>query len=627
MLLNSIHEPKDLRKLSADQLKQLAAEIRQRLIRVTSENGGHLAPNLGAVELTLALHAAFNAPEDKIIWDVGHQSYVHKLLTGRNDAFFDTLRTYQGMSGFPKRAESPYDTFGTGHASTSVSAATGFALARDLRQEKNEVIAVIGDGALTGGEVFEALNYAGHLQLNMKVILNDNDMSIDANVGGLADYLTRLRSDPGYQRAKEDLDNFLNRIPTVGSRMADMADRLKDTMKYMLVAGSFFEELGFKYYGPINGHDISAMRQVFENTKGLRRPVLIHVITKKGKGYRPAEKNPDKFHGTGPFCVETGQPKKQKTQPTYTDVFADTLITLAKRNDRICAITAAMGSGTGVAKFNQVFPDRAFDVGIAEGHATTMATALALEGMQPVLALYSSFMQRGFDQLIHDCALQKAPVVFALDRAGLVGEDGPTHHGVFDLSYLRLIPNLTVMAPKDERELQNMLYSAVEYGAPVALRYPRGAGPGAATSDIFDYIPPGKSEVLAQGKDLTLLAVGSMVATAQAAADRLREQGYEVGLVNARFVSPLDTTMLETVFRETDLVVTLEENVLAGGFGSGVSEWAADQDLVKPMLRIGIPNAFIEAGNVNLLKESIQLDVDGVVAQISARLKGCRADG
>ncbi|MFM9413794.1 1-deoxy-D-xylulose-5-phosphate synthase [Peptococcus simiae] len=627
MLLDSIQEPKDLRKLSADQLNQLAGEIRERIIRVTSVNGGHLAPNLGAVELTLALHSTFHAPDDKIIWDVGHQAYIHKLLTGRNDAFFDTLRTYQGMSGFPKRTESPYDVFGTGHASTSISAATGFALARDLRQENNEVVAVIGDGALTGGEVFEAMNYAGHMNLNMKVILNDNDMSIDANVGGLSDYLTRLRSDPGYQRAKEDLDALLKKIPTVGPRMADLADRLKDGMKSMLVAGSFFEELGFKYFGPINGHDIQAMRQVFENAKGLHRPVLIHVITKKGKGYLPAELNPDKFHGTGPFDVETGQAKKGKKAASYTDVFAKTLIKLGKENDKICAITAAMGSGTGVAKFKAAFPNRAFDVGIAEGHATTMATALALDGMQPVLALYSSFMQRGFDQLIHDCALQEAPVVFALDRAGLVGEDGPTHHGAFDLSYLRLVPNMTVMAPKDERELQNMLYSALAYQKPTAIRYPRGQGVGVETLDTFDYIAPGTGEVLAQGKDACLVAIGSMVYPAAQAAEALRERGYDIGLVNARFAKPLDEALLAQVFAETDLVVTLEENALTGGFGAAVAEWAADTGLTNPLLRIGLPDHFVEAGNVSQLKKDLQLDPDGIFDQVATTLKGRQAHG
>lgn len=627
MLLESIQEPKDLRQLSADQLNVLAGEIRNRIIQVTSVNGGHLAPNLGAVELTLALHSTFHAPEDKIIWDVGHQAYVHKLLTGRNTEFFNTLRTYQGMSGFPKRTESPYDVFGTGHASTSISAATGFALARDLRQENNEVVAVIGDGALTGGEVFEAMNYAGHMKLNMKVILNDNDMSIDANVGGLSDYLTRLRSDPGYQRAKEDLDTLLKKIPTVGPKMADLADRLKDGMKFMLVAGSFFEELGFKYFGPINGHDIQAMRQVFENAKGLHRPVLIHVITKKGKGYLPAERNPDKFHGTGPFDIETGQAKKGKKAASYTDVFAKTLIKLGEDNDKICAITAAMGSGTGVAKFKAAFPDRAFDVGIAEGHATTMATALALDGMQPVLALYSSFMQRGFDQVIHDCAIQEAPVVFALDRAGLVGEDGPTHHGAFDLSYLRLVPNMTVMAPKDERELQNMLYSALQYKKPTAIRYPRGQGLGVETLDTFDYLEPGKGEVLAEGKDLTLIAIGSMVDPAKQAAESLRAQGYDVGLVNARFVKPLDEALLAQVFVQTDLVVTLEENALAGGFGSAVAEWATDQGQANPLLRIGLPDHFVEAGNVARLKEDLQIDPEGIFNQVLAALEGRKAHG
>lgn len=619
-MLENINSPNDIKGLSLAQLNQLALEIRRRLLEVTSKNGGHLAPNLGIVELTLALHYVYNAPRDQIVWDVGHQAYVHKLLTGRNGKFFDSLRTYAGMSGFPKRHESEYDVFGAGHASTSVSAATGLALARDLQGDSHEVIAVVGDGAMTGGMVFEGLNHAGHLGLNMKVILNDNDMSIDPNVGGLSDYLTRMRSDPSYQRAKEDFETALKRIPSVGPRMADMADRLKDAMKYMLVPGEYFEEIGFKYYGPVNGHDLQAMVQVFENTRHLNRPVLIHCITQKGKGYWPAEQRPDRFHGTGAFDIKTGQTKK-KSKPSYTDVFADTLITLGERNERVCAITAAMGSGTGVAKFRERFPKRAFDVGIAEEHATTMSAAMALAGQKPVLALYSTFMQRGFDQLIHDCGIQEAPVVIALDRAGLVGEDGPTHHGVFDLSYLRMIPNMTAMAPKDERELQNMLYSALQYNSLTAIRYPRGAGPGAKTSDDFEYIEPGEGEWLRKGQDLVFIAIGSMVYTAVEAAERLAEKNIQCGVVNARFVKPLPERILHEAFDMSQRIVTLEENVLAGGFGSAVLEWAAENDSKHSIYRIGIPDRFIEAGAVAKLKAEIGLDTDGIVRFVTDKIQ------
>ncbi len=619
-MLENIKSPTDLKRLSVNQMNQLAREIRRRLLEVTSKNGGHLAPNLGIVELTLALHYVFDAPRDQIVWDVGHQAYVHKLLTGRNDSFFDSLRTYAGMSGFPKRHESKYDVFGAGHASTSISAATGLALARDLQGASYNVIAVIGDGAMTGGMVFEGLNHSGHLGLNMKVILNDNDMSIDPNVGGLSDYLTRMRSDPSYQRAKEDVEMALKRIPSVGPRMADIADRLKDAMKYMLVPGEYFEEIGYKYYGPVNGHDLQAMIQVFENTRHLNCPVLIHCITQKGKGYWPAEQRPDRFHGTGAFDIKTGETKKKK-KPAYTDVFAETLISLGEQDDRICAITAAMGSGTGVAKFRERFPKRAFDVGIAEEHATTMSAALALGGQKPVLALYSTFMQRGFDQLIHDCGIQEAPVVIALDRAGLVGEDGPTHHGTFDLSYLRMIPNMTAMAPKDERELQNMLYSALKYDSLTAIRYPRGAGPGAETGDEYSYIAPGEGEWLRQGKDLIFIAIGSMVVPALDAAEQLYEKGIDCGVINARFVKPLPEAVLEEAFDATKRIVTLEENVLAGGFGSAVLEWAADHTKDHEIFRIGLPNRFIEAGAVSKLKAELGIDVDGIVRSVIEKFK------
>lgn len=611
-------QSKDIKNMSVEQLRALAKEIRHRLIEVCAKNGGHLAPNLGIVEITLALHYVYDFPEDKIVWDVGHQAYVHKLLTGRN-ARFDTLRQYEGISGFPKRSESDYDAFGAGHASTSISAADGFAVARDLLHEGHDVIAVIGDGAMTGGMAFEALNYAAHLQSKMTIILNDNEMSIGPNVGGMSHYLTRMRTDPGYNRFKEDMDYFLKRIPNIGTKMAGMADRLKDSVKYMLTSGSFFEELGLRYYGPVDGHDIEELIHVFENSKQFDAPVLIHCLTVKGKGYLPAQQHPDKFHGVGAFDIKTGELLDKSTQPSYTKVFAKTLVDLAKDDDRICGITAAMASGTGMDKFQQVYPARSFDVGIAEEHATTMASAMALEGLKPVVAIYSTFMQRAYDQLIHDCALQEAPVVFALDRAGLVGADGPTHHGVFDLSYLRTIPGMTVMAPKDEPELQNMLYSALQYGRLTAIRYPRGRGPGHALVEEYTLIPYGKAEILREGTDGTIVAIGAMVEAALAAAALLEEQGLSLSVINARFAKPLDT---ETILAaaERGPVVTVEENSLAGGFGSAVLEAVNDAGICTPLLRVGLPDDFVTHGDTKRLRDDHGLSPEKMAERIAAFL-------
>ena len=610
-------QSKDIKNMTMDQLRALAKEIRARLIKVCAKNGGHLAPNLGIVEITLALHYVYDFPKDKLVWDVGHQAYVHKLLTGRNDRF-DTLRQYGGVSGFPKRSESIYDDFGAGHASTSISAADGFAVARDLFHEDRDVIAVIGDGAMTGGMAFEALNYAAHLQTKMTVILNDNEMSIGPNVGGMSQYLTRMRTDPGYNRFKEDMEYFLKRIPNIGPRMAEMADRLKDTVKHMLTSGSWFEELGLRYYGPVNGHDIEELIHVFENSKQFDCPVLIHCLTEKGRGYLPAQKNPGKFHGVGAFDISTGETLDKSTQPSYTKVFANTLVDLAASDSRICGITAAMASGTGMDAFHKAYPKRAFDVGIAEEHATTMASAMALSGLKPVVAIYSTFMQRAYDQLIHDCALQNAPVVFALDRAGIVGADGPTHHGVFDLSFLRTIPNMTVMAPKDEPELQNMLYSAIHYDKLVALRYPRGRGPGHALVSDYELIPYGKAEVLRQGTDATIVAIGAMVEPSLAAADRLAEQGISAGVINARFAKPLDT---ETILAAADKpLITVEENVLAGGFGSAVLEAANDAGIAAPILRIGLPDHFVAHGDTGRLRDDNGLSPEKIAARIAAFL-------
>ncbi|MEE0434125.1 MAG: 1-deoxy-D-xylulose-5-phosphate synthase [Peptococcaceae bacterium] len=612
-------QSRDIKNLSMDQLRALAKEIRRRLIEVCAKNGGHLAPNLGIVEITLALHYVYDFPKDKLVWDVGHQVYVHKLLTGRN-ARFDTLRQYEGISGFPKRSESSYDDFGAGHASTSLSAATGFAAARDLFHEDNNVIAVIGDGAMTGGMAFEAMNYAAHLQTKMTIVLNDNEMSIGPNVGGMSQYLTRMRTDPGYNRFKEDMELFLKRIPNIGPKMAEMADHLKDSVKYMLVSGNFFEELGLRYYGPVNGHDIEELIRVFENSKQFDCPVLIHCLTEKGKGYLPAERHPDKFHGVGAFDIKTGETLDKSTQPSYTKVFSQTLVDLARDDRRIVGITAAMASGTGMDAFHKAYPKRAFDVGIAEEHAATMASAMALEGLKPVVAIYSTFMQRAYDQMIHDCALQEAPVVFALDRAGIVGADGPTHHGVFDLSYLRTIPGMTVMAPKDEAELQNMLYSALKYDRLVAIRYPRGRGPGAALVDSYTLLPYGEAEVLREGKDATIVAIGAMVTPALTTAALLEENGFSVGVINARFAKPLDKERILNAAKTSGPLITMEENILAGGFGSAVLEAVSDAGLCTPVLRIGLPDAFVAHGDTNRLKEDEGLTPDKMAARIQAFL-------
>lgn len=620
-LIDQITSPEDIKQMDMATLKILAHEIRQRLVQMTAKNGGHLAPNLGVVELTLALHYVYDAPKDKIVWDVGHQAYVHKILTGRADAI-DTVRTYGGLSGFPKRSESDYDAFGTGHSSTSISAAVGFALARDRRGEDHEVVAVIGDGAMTGGMAYEALNSLGQMKSKMTIILNDNEMSIAPNVGGLAEYLNRVRTDPKYVQSKEDIELLLKKIPSIGDKMVKAADRLKDSFKYLLVPGTIFEELGIKYFGPVNGHDLPEMIKVLENAKQINKPIIIHVITQKGKGYAPAETNPDKFHGVSPFDIATGQVLSHKKAPAYTDVFADTLIRLGREDERIMGITAAMGLGTGVSKFADEFPKRVVDVGIAEEHAVTMAAAMALDGLKPVVAIYSTFLQRAYDQLIHDVALQQAPVVFAIDRAGLVGDDGPTHHGVFDLAYLRQIPNMIVMAPKDENELQHMLYTALDCGRPAAVRYPRGEGLGVPMDDKLQKLAIGKGELLADGGEIILLAVGSMVAVAEEVAQLLeRRYGLKTTLINARFVKPLDEELILTQAAQKKLVVTMEEGILAGGFGSAVLELLnAKGQPMPPVLRIGIEDGFVAHGATERLKEDCGLTAEKITARIAQTL-------
>ncbi|MBQ3509419.1 MAG: 1-deoxy-D-xylulose-5-phosphate synthase [Peptococcaceae bacterium] len=620
--LQNIKSPEDIKQLKVTELKVLAQEIRQELIQVVSQNGGHLAPNLGVVELTLALHMVFNTPDDKIVWDVGHQAYVHKILTGRYEQFH-TVRTHGGLSGFPKRSESVHDVFGAGHSSTSISAAVGLAKARDLRGEENNVIAVIGDGALTGGMPYEAMLNAGNNKSNLIVILNDNEMSIDPNVGGMAEYLSRARSNPSYTKSKEDVEELLKKIPAIGDKMFKAADKLKDSLKYMLVPGVLFEELGFKYYGPVNGHDLAALLAVLENVKNMNCPVLVHVVTRKGKGYEPAEKNPDLFHGVGAFDVATGQVKSKSTIPTYTSVFGKTLTALGKEDSRIVGITAAMGKGTGINIFQEQFPQRTIDVGIAEEHAVTMAAAMALDGYKPVVAIYSTFLQRAYDQILHDVALQNAPVVFCLDRAGIVGDDGPTHHGLFDFSYLRHIPGMVCMAPKDENELRHMLYSALQYDCPVSVRYPRGAGLGVPMEETLHQLPLGKAEVLQQGNRVTLLAIGSMVAVAQQAAAKLQaELGITPTVINARFVKPLDEETILPYAKNSELLVTLEEHMLEGGFGSAVLELLNKNNVDSShVLRIGIGDEFVPHGKTDLLKQLAGLDADSVAAKVKECLK------
>lgn len=617
-ILEAINKPQDLRKLPNDKMKLLAEEIRHFLICSVSKTGGHLAPSLGVVELTLAIHKVFNSPVDKIVWDVGHQSYVHKILTGRRNEFC-TLRQFGGISGFPKVSESAHDIFGTGHSSTSISAALGIALARDIAGDKENVIAVIGDGSLTGGQAYEALNHAGHSGTNMIVILNDNEMSIAKNVGAISEYLSKMRTEPKYTKVKQDIEFLLRRIPAIGDSVAKTVERVKDSLRYLLVPGVLFEELGFNYIGPIDGHNFELLSEVLEKAKKMQGPILIHVLTCKGKGYKPAECNPDKYHGVGPYCIESGEVIKNGNKPTYTGVFGDTLLQLAKQDERIVAITAAMPEGTGLKKFAAQYPKRFFDVGIAEQNAVTMAAGMATKGMRPIVALYSTFAQRAYDQILHDICLQKLPVVFALDRAGIVGEDGPTHHGLFDYSYLRHIPNLTIMAPKDEDELRHMLFTAVNMNSPVAIRYPRGSGLGVSIDEPLQQLTIGESEELKSGADVVFLATGSMVEPCTAAREILAAKGIQTGIINARFIKPLDEQMLRKLSRETRIIITVEENVLAGGFGSAVLEYINAQNFngVK-VLRLGLPDQFIEQGTRAQLLEKYALHPEGIASAVSS---------
>jgi len=618
-ILDSIESPKDLKGLSLRELAQLAGELRERIIAVCATNGGHLAPSLGVVELTLALHRVFDSPTDRIIWDVGHQAYAHKLLTGRRGRF-TTLRTLGGISGFPKRCESPHDTFDTGHTSTSISAALGFAAARDLRGERNKVVAVIGDGSMTGGIAYEGLNHAGHLNKDLVVILNDNEMSIAENVGALSNFLNRTVTSEFVHTMKKDLEGFLCGLDRIGRGVLKVAKRAEESLKGLFTPGMLFEAFGFEYIGPIDGHDTARLMETFEKVKRFDDAVLIHVLTKKGKGYRPAEERPALFHGVGPFEVETGKVLKGKGgAASYTGVFGEAIRKIAALDDRVLALTAAMPDGTGLTAFAADYPERFFDVGIAEQHGVTFAAGLAAEGYRPVFAVYSSFLQRAYDQVFHDVCLQNLPVTFAIDRAGVVGSDGPTHHGLFDLSYLRHLPNMVVMAPKDENELQHMLLTAIEHDGPAAVRYPRGNGHGVSLDQTFCCIPLGEGEILREGTDAALLAVGSTVYPAGEAAEALSAEGIDLTVVNARFVKPLDRNLILSLARATGALVTVEENVVQGGFGTAVLELLEEEGIegVK-VLRLGYPDRYVEQGEQHELSARYGLDVPGIAGRVRA---------
>jgi 1-deoxy-D-xylulose-5-phosphate synthase len=614
MLLESIQNPADLKKLKPEQLPLLADEVRQFLLETVSNTGGHLGSNLGTVELTIALHYCFDSPNDKIIWDVGHQAYTHKILTGRRDAFH-TQRQYKGLSGFPKRSESEHDAFGVGHASTSISAALGMAAAADLAGTKNHAIAVIGDGSLTGGMAFEALNQAGHLKKDLIVILNDNEMSISKNVGAFSAFISRKMTGRYFRDLKKELQGLIKNIPAIGTDILHFARKAENSLKGFLTPGALFEALGFDYLGPLDGHDLPQLVEVFKNIHQLDGPLLVHVLTTKGKGYQPAEDKPSKYHGVGTFDVATGKGAPKAGAKSYTDVFGETLVALAEQDPKIVAITAAMPDGTGLNTFAERFPQRFFDVGIAEQHGMTFSAGMAADGFRPVTAIYSSFVQRAYDQVFHDICLQKLPVTIAMDRAGLVGDDGPTHHGVFDLSYLRHLPGLTMMAPKDENELRHMLKTAIYSGVPMALRYPRGAGYGVEMDAEVHELEIGRGELLLEGSDLCIIAVGSTVYPALEAAEALGRKGFSVGVVNARFVKPLDAELIMSVATATGRLVTVEENALQGGFGSAVLELLYDSGLQHVKIkRLGIPDRYIEQGSQAQLRKDVGIDAEGITS-------------
>jgi 1-deoxy-D-xylulose-5-phosphate synthase len=614
-ILSEIDSPADLRKLTESDLTPLAQEVRDVIIDTVSKVGGHLAPCLGVVELTLALHYVFDTPEDKLIWDVGHQAYAHKLITGRRDRFH-TLRQYKGISGFPKRTESKYDAFDTGHSSTSISAGLGIAIAKSLQDDPHKTIAVIGDGSMTGGIAFEALNQAGHLDKDLIVILNDNEMSISPNVGALSSFLSRKLTSKNIVRAKKDLSHFLkHHWSNVGVNIRHVLKKSEGSLKSFFTPGMLFEALKFEYIGPIYGHNIEDLIETFENVRDFSTgPVLIHVLTKKGKGYAPAERNPGSYHGVGPFNVDTGQPlpSTEKTV-SYTKAFGDTIIDIAKENPKVVGITAAMPAGTGLMDFSHRFPERFFDVGIAEQHAVTFAAGQATEGMCPVVAIYSTFMQRALDQVIHDVCIPKLNVTFAIDRGGVVGDDGPTHHGVYDLTFLRFIPNMILMAPKDEQELQHMLYTAINTPGPTAVRYARGNGTGVGLTKHYKEIPIGKGELLREGKDLLLLPVGERISTALEAAEKLLKVGVDAAVINPRFITPLDGDLICEWAEKTGRIITIEDNAKKGGFGSAVLELLASRGMTIPCRILGIPDRFLEHGDQDTLRRLARIDAPAII--------------
>jgi len=623
--LEKIDSPEDLKNLSRTDLSALASEIRNVIVEVVAKNGGHLASSLGTVELTIALHYVFDVPRDKIIWDVGHQAYAHKLLTGRGGRFH-TLRQHDGISGFTKMKESPYDAFSTGHSSTSISASLGIACAKRLNKETDKVLAVVGDGSMTAGLAYEGLNQAGDIHKDLIVILNDNDMSIAHNVGALSSFLSRTLSAKKLQELRKELGAFLKSLPKIGDDIYQFAKRSEESFKTFVTPGMLFEAFGFEYFGPINGHRLNHLIDILNNVKHLKEPVLLHVLTTKGKGYGPAEKNPVYFHGVGSFEIETGNSRtKKKSIPTYTEAFGEAMIKLAKNNPKIIAITAAMCEGTGLVKFAETYPDRFFDVGIAEQHGVTFAAGMATEGFKPVVAIYSTFLQRAYDQILHDVCIEALPVIFAVDRGGIVGEDGPTHNGLFDFSYLRSLPNIMVMAPKDENELCRMLVTALAHPGPSAFRYPRGTATGVKIEEPVTPVPVGKGEILEKGDDILILAIGRPVGDALAAYSILMAQGISATVVNCRFVKPLDVELIVSLAEKIPRIITVEENVRQGGFGSAVLECLCDEGLTGFCLkRIGIPDTFVEHGPQNLLRSKYGLDTSGIVNTATNLLNSCQ---
>lgn len=619
--LDTINSPEDLKKIPVEDLPVLAGEIRERLLEVISKNGGHLASNLGVVELTIALHYIYNAPKDAIVWDVGHQAYVHKLLTGRRDKFH-TLRQYGGISGFPKPDESVYDPFNVGHSGTSLSAAMGLVEARDKSGKKDKVIVVIGDGSMTAGMVFEALNHAGDLKKNIIVILNDNEMSISRNVGAVSSYLSKIITGEIYTKVKKETEHLIMNIPRIGQPMLKVAKKAEESVKGLIGPGTLFEELGFKYIGPIDGHRFDHLFPTLENIKKLNGPVLVHVVTKKGKDYAPAENDPASFHGVPTFDIATGKPLKKSDIPTYTKIFGQSLIRMAEKDKKIIAISAAMPEGTGLIPFAEKFPDRFYDVGIAEQHGITFSAGLATGGFHPVAAIYSTFLQRAYDQIVHDVCLQNLPVTFAIDRAGLVGEDGPTHHGTFDISYLRHIPNMVLMAPKDEDELQHMLFTSVNYNGPSAIRYPRGAAIGVELSPQFKLLEIGKGEIILEGSDAVILAIGNMVYPAIEASSILKKDGIDAAVVNARFIKPIDESLILKLAYKYKNIITVEEGALAGGFGSAVLEVLERNSVTEVRVkRIGLPDKFIEHGSIKELHNIYGLNAEDIAAETMGFVK------